>query len=174
MLYAMLLALFLPLGLLFNHFDQQQRNFEEGERQSSLFYADQLRQLLPRCRKEGDDKLREVKWKELSPLLSSGFELKERKDIKQYVDGQGFYLVWKKPKPGLANSLVKHYSRSGGQGVHLIFYHIGFAEKRGSDICLQPSRHYQYPDLSKVTCAWPLPTVISEGALILTDREPKT
>lgn len=166
MLYAMLLALFLPLGLMFSHFDQQQQDLEQGALQSMLFYVDQLRVALPTYRDAHSSTKGEVQFKDLSFPL----QLEARPVVKQYVDDQGFYIVWEQPPRGLAQALVKHYSRASGEAAHLIFYHIGFAEKS----CLVPSRHYQEPDLSKASssCTWPLPKEIIKGALVLTDREP--
>lgn len=165
MLYAMLLALFLPLGLMFSHFDQQQQDLEQGALQSMLFYVDQLRVALPTYRDTHSSTEGEVPFEDLSfPLKLAD----RRRVVKQFVDEQGFYIVWEQPPRGLAQALVKHYSRASGEAAHLIFYHIGFAEKR----CLVPSRHYQEPDLSKANCPWPLPKDVTEGALVLTDREP--
>ncbi len=163
MLYAMLLALFLPLGLMFSHFDQQQQDLEQGALQSMLFYVDQLRVALPTYRDAHLSTKGEVPFEDLSFPL----KLADRRSVvKQYVDDQGFYIVWEQPPRGLAQALVKHYSRASGEAAHLIFYHIGFAEKS----CLVPSRHYQEPSTSQ--CPWPLPKEIIEGALVLTDREP--
>lgn len=164
MLYAMLLALFLPLGLMFSHFDQRQQDLERGAHQSMLFYVDQLRVALPTYRVANSKMKGEVQFKALSFPL----QLAERSVVKHYIDEQGFYIVWEQPPRGLAHALVEHYSRASGEAAHLIFYHIGFTEKS----CLVPSRRYQQPILTPNTCAWPLPKEITEGALVLTDREP--
>lgn len=168
MLYAMLLALFLPLGLLFSHFDQRRDDLEQGELQSMLFYVDQLRVALPTYRVANSGKNGEVAFKALSFPL----RLAERSVVKHYVDDKGFYIVWEQSPRGLAHALVKHYSRASGEPAHLIFYHIGFTEKKSGSNCLVPSRRYQQPILSPNQCAWPLPAAITEGALVLTDREP--
>jgi hypothetical protein len=171
MLYAMLLALFLPLGLLFSHFDQQQYDLEQGKLQSMLFYVDQLRVALPIYRVTNPEKKEgEVKFKDLEPYFP--LDLAKRSGVKQYIDDQGFYIVWNPPIRGLAHALVKHYSRASGESAHLVFYHIGFTEKRSGTNCLVPSRRYQQPILSPNTCTWPLPASITEGDLVLTDREP--
>jgi PilM len=162
MLYAMLLVLFFPLSLLFSYFDQQQQDLEQGELQSILFYVDQLRVALPTYRVAHSSTKGEVPFEDLSFPL----KLAERSVVKHYVDENGFYIVWGKSPGGLADALVKHYSRASGEAAHLIFYHIGFAEKS----CLVPSRRYQQPSTSQ--CTWPLPKAITEGSLVITDREP--
>lgn len=175
MLYAMLLALFFPLGLMFSHFEQRQQDLEQGALQSMLFYVDQLRVVLPTYRVTNPTVNGEVQFDTLksaslksASLFPSQLQLEKRSVVKQYVDDQGFYIVWEQPPRGLAHALVKHYSRASGETAHLIFYHIGFSEKS----CLVPSRRYQEPNLSKASCPWPLPKDVIEGALVLTDREP--